>query len=131
MTTERQHRRIWLVAGTVALAAALLLVANWQWAAFASAVATSERRPALLADAEWRKPASARMFNARFAPGASAGDLLTWLTDERFTIDRSTDSARLSIDSFPCNERVAINWTATAGGILKTAQATVFEAGCP
>ena len=58
-----------LVAGIVFLLA-LLIILNWPTAAVTSAVASSDRRPALLKEATWNDAASAERFYDRFRHNA-------------------------------------------------------------
>lgn len=67
--TRRTAKRI-LLAGALTLG--LLLALNWQGIMLALAMIASEKRPSLLADAEWNKPQSAVAFNRRFLIGVSA-----------------------------------------------------------
>jgi hypothetical protein len=126
---SRSQRKWAIVAG---LAGLLIVVAalNFQSIMFAIAFATAKGRPALLSDAGWGKPTSARKFATRFAPGVAESDLLEWLNANRFAIDHAKSSADRRISSLPCNEDVRVTWAADATGRLKTASAEVSEAGC-
>lgn len=108
---------------------AVMVAINWQDLAFAYAMATSERRPALLADADWKKPGSAA-FKRRFAAGVPERELLSWLADNRFDIDRKAHGARHLVRGLPCNEKIEISWSVTADDRLRSADALVSEAGC-
>lgn len=94
------------------------------------AIASAERRPELLRDAEWGKQRSARLFERQFHSGASESQLLSWLSDNRFTIDRETARASRRVQSLPCNESIDIRWASDDGGRLISATAMVQEAGC-
>ena len=118
----------WLFGGM--LVALLLLAAwNWQGILLGLAVASAEKRPALLDDADWEKPASARQFNARFVSGAPESALLDWLSANRFEVHRKDGRAERRVRSLPCNERIEISWTAKAKR-LTAVSAMVREAGC-
>ena len=131
MTAAGISRRSWraplaLMAGAVLIA---IVIASWEPLTLGSAIATAERRPALLADADWHDPASARLFDARFRAGTPTADLLRWLTNERFVISAQRSHAERRLASLPCNERIAIDWK-DGGGRLASASARVQEAGC-
>lgn len=108
----------------------IVVALNWQWFSFAVAVVLAERRPALLADAQWDDPASARRFSNRFRPGASEPELLAWLETNDFTIDRGAGRASRLIRGLPCNESVEISWSKASDDVIGDAQARVSEAGC-
>ena len=130
MTAMSRSRRKWVI--VAALAGLLVVVAalNFQSIMLAIAFATADGRPALLSDAGWGKPGSARKFADRFAPGVAESDLLEWLDANRFAIDRPDQSADRRISSLPCNEDVRVRWSADTTGKLRTASAEVSEAGC-
>jgi hypothetical protein len=113
----------------VLLASCGLAALNWQSLFFASAVASSGQRPALLRDAEWDKPETAKDFRQRFASGSSEEALLQWLHAESFHIDRQAQRATLKINGVPCSETAAVTWK-SKGGTIKAADANVSEAGC-
>jgi hypothetical protein len=94
------------------------------------AVSTAETRPALLRDAEWEKPGSARLFARQFHSGTPAAELLSWLRENGFTIDRAAAHASRTIGGLPCAERIDIDWRTDGGGRLTGATAMVREAGC-
>lgn len=122
--------RLWTWLAAFALVVVTVVALNWQWFTFAVAVAFAERRPALLADAQWGEPASAHRFSNRFGVGASEAELLEWLESNEFTVDRETGQASRLIRGLPCNEAVEIRWTKTSGDVLAGAEARVSEAGC-
>lgn len=92
---------------------------------FASAVASSESRPALLRDAEWGKPSPS--FRVRFSGGTPETKLQEWLAANHFVV--SKNSATRRIERLPCNEQIAVTWSA-AKGIIQESSAVVTEAGC-
>jgi hypothetical protein len=112
----------------IVLVVSTIIALNWQWFSFAAAVAFAERRPALLADAQWDEPA--RRFSVRFRPGASEAELLGWLESNEFAIDRGTGHASRLIRGLPCNEAVDVRWSKNSGDMLTSAEARVSEAGC-
>lgn len=118
--------------GFAALTIVLVVVAalNFQWIMLTAGFATAEGRPALLSDAEWGKPASARKFANRFAPGVAQSDLLEWLDANRFAVDQANKNASRKIGSLPCAEDVRITWATDPRGNLKAANAQVSEGGC-
>lgn len=116
------------VAGIAILAG--LSAIYWQPLVFASAVATAEKRPSLLNDAQWGKPASAQKFNKRFAAGTSESELLAWLDANHFAIDRPAKTAARKIGGLPCAEDVGVVWTIEKPGTLRSAEVSVTEAGC-
>lgn len=122
--------RLWTWLAGVALVIGTVVALNWQWFTFAVAVVLAERRPALLADAQWDEPASARRFSNRFRAGASEAELLEWLESNEFTVDRDTGQASRLIRGLPCNEAVEIRWSKTSGDVLASAEARVSEGGC-
>lgn len=129
MEMKRPHRRwIWLAGAVVALGA--LAALNWQTVTFSWAIASAERRPALLADAEWNEPATARRFLNRFQPGTNENELLEWLESNKFDVDRNAGHATKLISSLPCNERVEIKWSRRPNNTLDNVDARVSEAGC-
>lgn len=109
-----------------AFAAVLIAGLFWQNLMFASAVASSENRPALLRDAERGSPVPS--FRERFSGGTSEAELLSWLSESGFTLD-STNGASRRLRGMPCNELVEVSWTA-ADGIIRESNAVVREAGC-
>ncbi len=94
------------------------------------AVSSAESRPGLLSDAEWGERGSARLFERRFHRGIPESELLSWLSDNRFIIDRPAARASRRVESLPCNERIDVRWTKDDGGGLIGATAMVHEAGC-
>jgi hypothetical protein len=129
MARLRTRRRwVWLATTVVILVAVVAL--NWQVVGLGLAAYLAERRPALLADAEWDKPATARTFLSRFGPGTSEGELLEWLNSNDFTVDRDSGRANRLISSLPCNERVEITWSKAPGDAIVSAEARVSQAGC-
>lgn len=129
MEMKPTHRRwIWLAAAVMALGAFVAL--NWQTLALSAAFALAERRPALLVDAEWNEPASARRFLNRFPPGANENELLEWLDSNKFEIDRDAGWADRMISSLPCNERIEIKWSTGPNDTIDDLDVRVSEAGC-
>lgn len=113
-------------------ALALFTAVTWPGVPFAFAVLTaeqSEQRPALLDDARWDEPNSDAAFRARFHAGVPEAELLTWLKQNRFTINRSGRKAEHRIGGFPCNELAEVHWS-VEGTTLRDARATIAEAGC-
>ncbi len=108
----------------------LFLVFNWQGLLLGYAMLTDEERPALLDDARWNDPGSARKFNARFGKGAPESDLIDWLADNDFVRAADTRSAQRNIRSLPCNENITISWNADARHSLTLATARVQQSGC-
>ena len=84
----------------------------------------------MLADAEWRTPATAKMFEGRFALGKPEADLLAWLHDNGFDVSSIDKRAIRHLASLSCNEDVEVTWTLSASGTLKSADALITEAGC-
>lgn len=109
-----------------AFAALLIAGLFWQNLMFASAVGSSESRPALLRDAEWGTPVPS--FRERFNDGTSVAQLLNWLSESGFTLD-GTNAASRRIRGMPCNELVEVSWTAV-DGVIRESSAVVREAGC-
>ena len=128
MAAKRLRLWMWLAAIMGALTAIVAL--NWQWFSLTAAFVLAERRPALLADAQWDDPASAHQFSNRFRSGTSERELLAWLETNKFTVDPGVSHARRLIRSLPCNEGVEITWSKTAGDTIARAEARVYEAGC-
>ena len=96
----------------------------------AVAISSAESRPELLRDAEWGKQGSARLFERQFHRGAPETELLSWLSDNQFTIDRRAARASRRVATLPCSERIYVRWTTDIGGRLTAATAIVHEAGC-
>jgi hypothetical protein len=128
MASTSGVRRIWVVAIVVGIGA--LAALNWPRLFYAAAMLVAEKRPALLVDAKWNEPTSAHKFSARFHPGTSEGDLLTWLEANKFKVDRQAGRATRRIGGLPCNEEVEVKWRKGPGGALTDATALVREAGC-
>ena len=122
------RRTKWLLL-SVALAFVFLVALAWQRIALAVAVASSDTRPSLLRDAEWGKPETAAAFRQRFGRGSSEADLVQWLADNHFQIDRHAHRASLKVKGVPCGEDVAVSWTAI-GATIDASRAVVSEAGC-
>ncbi|MGV9006695.1 MAG: hypothetical protein ACOH1H_08175 [Brevundimonas sp.] len=129
MTKTRGYRPRWIVA-SVALGLLVLAALNFEALAFGAAALFGEKRPALLSDAGWQDPPSARHFANRFLPGSAESDLLKWLLDNRFDIDRTRMKAERTVAGFPCNEAIEIIWISDGTGRIHSAVATVSEAGC-
>ena len=109
---------------------ALVIALNWQSLMLGSVILLSEKRPRLLDDAAWDQPKSARQFQARFGRGTSERDLLEWLGEYEFTVDRGAHIATHRIQGLPCNELIEVSWHVTTKAIIGDAQAVVHEAGC-
>jgi hypothetical protein len=114
----------------VVLALTALIYACRDTILLAVAMSSAESRPELLRDAEWGKQGSARLFERQFHRGTPETSLLSWLTDNRFTIDRPGARAFRRVGSLPCSERIYVRWATDVGGRLTAATATVHEAGC-
>ena len=127
MASKSPRLWVWFVGIVVVVGAIVAL--NWQWFSLTAAFVLAERRPALLADAEWNEPASTRQFSNRFPPGTNESELLAWLQSNKFTVDRGAGHATRLISSLPCNEFVDVTWR-TAGHAISGAEARVSEAGC-
>jgi hypothetical protein len=112
-----------------ALALMLLVALTWNRLALAIGFASSETRPALLNDAEWGKPDTALAFRHRFGNGSSEAELVRWLAANHFEIDGGAHRASRTVHGLPCNEDVAVSWTAT-NGTIRESKAVVSEAGC-
>lgn len=106
-----------------------LLTASWRPLLFSSAVATSDRRPSLLADAEWGKSNEARAFGRRFHAGVLEADLLTWLETNGFRVDRVDRSGQRRLEGVPCAEDINVIWS-TEDQRISRADAVVSEGGC-
>lgn len=119
--------RIAIVTFAVVAVAAVIF---WQQLLFAVAVLLADKRPSLLADAEWQRPAMARMFKARFASGTSEADLIKWLQAHRFNVNLVDKRAVRHVASLPCNEDIQVTWTLAVPGKLKGVDAIITEAGC-
>lgn len=131
---ERGEDRAWHVPlwGCVVVVVALvtLIFVFRDRIGLAVAISSAEGRPELLRDAEGGKQESARLFERQFHSGAPESELLSWLSDNRFTINRPAARATRRVESLPCNERIDIRWNTDNGGRLTEATATVHEAGC-
>lgn len=114
---------IWFVLPTAALLLGVVLALNWK-------TLTAERRPTLLADAQWDEPATARAFLARFPRGSNEGGLLQWLQSNHFIVDRRAGRATRLVHSVPCEEDVEIAWTRESANTIGSAEARVSDAGC-
>ncbi len=129
MEMKRKHRRwIWLATAIMALGAFVAL--NWQTLTLSAAFALAERRPALLVDAEWNEPASARKFLNRFPPETNENELLEWLGANKFDIDRNAGRADRRISGLPCNEIIKIKWSTGPNNRIDDVDVRVSEAGC-
>jgi hypothetical protein len=129
VVTRRPRAFSWIFSGIVAL---LIVVAfSWKTILWTVLVVGSERPPELLSDVkQWDDPAAAVKFERRFPPGAPERELLAWVSDNRFEIDGQARRATRRIGSVPCNEVIEVDWSADAGGRLRSATATMSEAGC-
>ncbi|WP_333612572.1 hypothetical protein [Brevundimonas bullata] len=125
---QRKPGRRWLIVGS--LACVVVLVAfNFEALMLGAAVLLGDKRPALLRDARWDDPGSAKQFNQRFLAGAEEALLLEWLKNNRFAVDPASKRAERLVESLPCGEFVEVSWRAEEGKLLDAA-ATVAEAGC-
>lgn len=114
----------------IAIAVTILIATNWPTIALTSAVASSERRPPLLSDASWNDPASAKRFYDRFGNNPSDDDLVSWLEQNGFVIDRDAHIARKRVQSLPCNENIEVAWSLSETGTLAELNAIISEGGC-
>jgi hypothetical protein len=127
MAQRKLGRRWFLAAG---LAGGLVLVAfNLDALILGAAVLFGDKRPALLRDARWDEPDSAKQFNKRFVAGTEEALLVDWLQNNRFAVDQTQRRADRLVESLPCGELVEVSWQAREGKLLDAA-ATVAEAGC-
>jgi len=118
------------VAAGIVLAVAIFITLNWPIVALTSAVASSERRPALLNDASWNEPASAARFYDRFGANASDRKLVSWLEENEFEIDQEARNAKKQIYSFPCNEFINVTWSLSEAGSIAGLNAIISEGRC-
>jgi hypothetical protein len=131
MSARIAKRRLWIVIVAVALVmVAVIAFLNREALGLAVAIASAESRPELLRDAEWSKRGTARQFERQFRPGNSEADLLSWLSANRFAIDRSARRAQRRVASLPCNETIGVAWATSSSGLISSATAEVTEAGC-
>ena len=129
MRGNRKGRLGWIFGGIV-VALLVLAALNFEALSFGAGALLAEKRTALLADAQWESPSTARRFATRFPAGAEEDDLLTWLEANDFFVDRNAMHASRSIEGFPCNENVEVIWSSDGAGKLRTSQAIIHEAGC-
>ena len=125
MATLSASGKRWAIVAAILALIVVVAAFNFQSIAVALAVATAEKRPTLLNDAQWDKPLSARKFHEQFAPGTSERELLAWLETNRFRVDRTNKSADRSDKGVPCNERVNVTQQTSAKGQLSDARAEV------
>lgn len=118
------------IAAMIAIAVTILIAANWPTVAVTSAVASSERRPALLNDASWNDPESAERFYDRFGNNPSDDELVSWLEQNGFDIDRDAQVARKRVQSLPCNENIEVAWSLSATGSVTELNAIISAGGC-
>lgn len=118
------------IAAVVAIAVAILIAANWPSVAGTSAIASAERRPALLNDTSWNDPASAERFYGRFRDNPSDEELVSWLDQNGFDIDRDAHIARKRVHSLPCNENIEVTWSHSATGSMTELNVIISESGC-
>lgn len=118
------------IAAIVFLLLGLVVVFNFQAIQLVGAILLSEKRPALLKDAEWNAPSSAVRFGQRFAPGKPESDLTDWLSREGFDVEADQRTAEHLVAALPCNERIVVAWTVGGDRKIRTAEAEVIEAGC-
>lgn len=114
----------------LAAAALVALALGWRQILFAYAVFAAEKRPALVADAEWGKPETAVAFGKRFGRGVPERELLTWLSENRFSLYPPQHRAERLVLGMPCNENIVVTWSADAARRIEHAAATVRAAGC-
>lgn len=118
------------ISAVVAIAVTILIAANWPSVAVTSAIASSERRPALLNEASWNDPASAERFYGRFGNNPSDEELVSWLEQNSFDIDRDARVARKHVQSLPCNEYIEVAWSLSETGSMTELNAIISESGC-
>lgn len=118
------------VAALIAIAVTVLIAANWPKVTVTSAIVSSERRPALLNDASWNDPASAERFYGRFGNNPSDEELVSWLEQNGFNVDRDARIARKRVQSLPCNENIEVTWSLSATGSMTELGAIISEGGC-
>ena len=123
-------RRDWAILTTLTFVVLSLVALNWPRILFGTAELLAEKRPVLLADAQWNDQSSARLFKTRFAPGTATTKLVEWLEQQDFSINADKFAAERKVFSFPCTERVTVSWSSDRDGRLATAEAKVQEAGC-
>ena len=126
-----KHRKLrlrWFAAAALAGVLAFV-VFNFEALMLGAAVWFGDKRPALLRDARWDDPGSAKQFNRRFSAGADEAVLLDWLQNNRFDVDQAHKRADRLVESLPCGEFVEVSWRAGEGKLVGAA-ATVTEAGC-
>ena len=124
-------RRRWgVVAGVTGAVVVLTLLLNMQNLLWGVVVISAEKRPALLADAAWDQPASARAFTSRFRSGTDGEELLAWLATNKFAIDQRAGRATRLVRSVPCNESIQVAWNTLPGNKIDKATARIREAGC-
>lgn len=109
-----------------AIAAGFIVAVFGRNLIFASAVASSESRPALLRGADWGAPAPS--FQKRFTAGTPEAELLRWLSENGFDLNGANSASR-RIRGLPCNEMVEVSWS-TLNGVIRDSSAVVHEAGC-
>lgn len=115
--------------GASLLLGAALLAVSWRTAVFTSAVVTSDRRPALLEDANWGQSNGGAAFGRRFHAGVLEADLLSWLEANTFIVDRAGHRAERRLAGVPCAEDISVSWSAKDQRISR-ANAVVTEGGC-
>ncbi len=118
------------LAGAAGVIAAVFLIVNWQTVYLVFALIFSDKRPALLRDADWDDPASAVRFRARFAAGTPEQALVTWLEKNRFVIDARARKAQRPVEGLPCNEDIAVEWSVDTQARLTRADAVVHQIAC-
>jgi hypothetical protein len=125
----KSRTAIWIGA-SAAVVLLVVAVTNWQTVSLMLGIMTAERRPGLLADAQWRVPTSAAKFNRKFGHGGPQGDLISWLQANRFKVDAQRKRAERLVGSLPCNELIEVKWSANQAGLIEEATVAVSEAGC-
>jgi hypothetical protein len=130
MTSKGILRRRWSWAAIIAVLAAIVVALNWNWLMLTGAIATAERRPALLSDAEWNKPDTAHAFKNRFPLGTSESQLVSWLESNNFEVKRAAGKAKRLVRSLPCNEFIQVTWTTSPANEIANVEVRVSEAGC-
>lgn len=128
MRSTMKRWKCLVLAGVLILG--FIVALNLRFVEFAIAAASSESRPQLLADASWNSPESARHFGQRFPAGAPESDLLAWLRTNDFGISQQDKRAERRVAGLACNEIIDVAWTVNSRGLLRSADATIREAGC-
>ena len=118
------------VAAGITIAVTILIAVNWPTVTLLSAIASSERRPALLNDASWNDPASAVRFHRRFGENTSEEELAGWLKQNRFEIDHAAHIAKKRVYGLPCNEYIDVTWSSSEDHSIAELEAIISGGGC-